>query len=54
MKLTPAELTNKIPVGVDENKPVDENNKLMSMYNQQASAKLVKPKVQDEAADNQS
>ena len=48
MKLTPAELTNKMPIVVDENKPVDENNKLMNMYNQQANAKVTRPKVQDD------
>ena len=51
LKLTPAELTNKMPIVVDENKPVDESNKVMLMYNQQASAKMTKPKVQDEHAE---
>lgn len=52
LKLTPAELTNKMPIAVDENKPVDENNKIMAMYNQQANAKVTKPKVHDDGAEN--
>jgi magnesium-transporting ATPase (P-type) len=50
IKLTPVELTNKMPILVDENKAVDENNKIMAMYNQQANAKVTKSKVQDEVA----
>lgn len=41
-KLTPQELTNKLPIVVDENKGVDESNKIMAMYNQQANAKMSK------------
>lgn len=48
LKLTPAELTNKLPIVVDENKGVDENNKIMAMYNQQANAKVTKSKAHDE------
>jgi len=52
--LTPAEWTEKIPSGVDENKPVDEKDPIMAMYNKQMAVKASKPKtaaVEDEQKD---
>jgi hypothetical protein len=43
--LTPAEWTEKIPVAVNENKPVDENDPIMAMYNKQMAVKAMKPKT---------
>lgn len=44
LKLTPAEWTEKIPVAVDENKPVSDDDPIMSMYNKHANAKVTKSK----------
>jgi len=35
LKLTPAHLVEKLPVVVDENKPVDPNDKILAAYNKQ-------------------
>ena len=40
LKLTPAEFFEKMPIVVDENKAVDENDPIMSAYNKQAHAKV--------------
>lgn len=45
LKLTPAEWTEKIPVAVNENKPIDENDPIMGMYNKQMAVKAMKPKT---------
>lgn len=45
LKLIPAEITEKMPIAVDENKAVDENDPIMGMYNKHAAAKVSKPKV---------
>jgi hypothetical protein len=42
--LTPAEWTEKIPVAVNENKPIDENDPIMAMYNKQMAVKALKQK----------
>ena len=49
LKLTPASWTEKMPLAVDENKPIDENDPILKMYNKQANAKVtVQKKVEDE------
>lgn len=48
LKLLPAELTDKMPIAVDENKPIDENDPIMSMYNKHAAAKVSKPKANED------
>lgn len=44
LKLIPSELTEKMPIAVDENKPIDENDPIMKAYNKHANAKVTKPK----------
>lgn len=36
-----------MPIAVDENKAIDENDPIMGMYNKHAAAKVSKPKVAD-------
>jgi hypothetical protein len=50
LKLTPADLTDKMPIVVDENKPVNENDPIMGAYLKQANAKVIQKKVVDEGA----
>jgi hypothetical protein len=37
-----------MPIAVDENKPIDENDPIMSMYNKHAAAKVSKPKANED------
>ena len=40
LKLTPDTWIKKLPITIDENKKIDENDPLMRMYNKQAHAKV--------------
>jgi len=39
LKLTPPRFVDKLPVLVDENKPIDPNDKILSAYNKQSKGK---------------
>jgi P-type Ca2+ transporter type 2C len=41
LKLTPAEFFEKMPIVIDENKAIDENDPLLAAYNKQANAKAL-------------
>jgi hypothetical protein len=42
LKLTPPQWVEKMPVFLDENKQLDENDPLIAAYNKQAKAKAIK------------
>ena len=44
LKLTPDTWVKKLPITIDENKQIDENDPLMKIYNKQANAKVTSGK----------
>lgn len=44
LKLTPDNWIKKLPITIDENKKIDENDPIMKMYNKQANAKVTSSK----------